>query len=71
MKLFLEIDRSPTPEEEEKRIPLPFIRIEVSSREEAQGHVPSLLPLIPGGTAYLHECRHDETPQCPCERERL
>jgi len=71
MKLFLEIDRSPTQEEAEKGIPTPLIRIEVSSREEAHGHVPSLLPLIPGGTAYLHECRHDETPQCPCERERL
>jgi len=71
MKFFLEIERSPTQEEEEKGIPLPFIRIEVVSFEEARSHVPSLLPLIPGGTAYLHECRHDETPQCPCERERL
>jgi len=71
MKLFLEIERSPTQEEVKKGIPIPFIRILITSKEEARSHVPSLLPLIPGGTAYLHECRHDETPQCPCEREEL
>jgi len=71
MKLFLEIERSPTQEEMERGIPVPFIRIEVVSFEEARSHVSFLLPLIPGGTAYLHECRHDETPQGPCERRGL
>jgi len=71
MRLFLEIDRPPTQEEWEKGIPVPFIRINIASKEEARSHVPSLLPLIPGGKAYLHECRHDETPRGPCERREL
>jgi len=71
MKLFLEIERNPTQEEEEKGIPLPFIRIEVASREEARTNTQILLPFIPGGKAYLHLCRHDEIPPGPCEREEL
>jgi len=71
MKLFLEIERNPTQEELEKMIPVPFIRIDIASKEEARTKALSLLPFIPGGEVYLHTCRHDETPQCPCEREKL
>jgi len=71
MKLFLEIERSPTQEELTKGIPVPFIRVQVSLEEEARTKALTLLPFIPGGTAYLHECWHDETPQCPCERREL
>jgi len=71
MKLFLEIERDPTKEEERKGIPLPMLRIEIGSEEEARDRAPALLPLIPGGKAFLHICRHDETPGGPCERKRI
>jgi len=71
MRLFLEIERRPTEEEMSKGIPIPFARVPVSSEEEARGHIPVLLAYIAGGEAYLHICRHDETPQGPCEKKKL
>jgi len=71
MRLFLEIERIATEEEERKGIPIPFIRIAVTTEDEARSRMSTLLPLIPGGEAYLHSCCHDEVPPGPCERKKL
>jgi len=71
MRLFLEIERIPTQEEIARGIPIPIIRIQVASEEEARRFAPALLAYIPGSEAYLHTCRHDEAPQGPCERKKL
>mgnify|MGYP000041112185 CR=1 FL=1 len=71
MKLFLELEKSRTEEEERKGVPQQFIRIEINSETEAIEKAKTLLPLIPGAKAYLHICRHDETPPRSCERKEL
>jgi len=71
MKLFLEIEKPQTEEELERGIPQQMMRIEVSSESEATAKAKELLPLIPGAKAYLHICRHDESPPGTCERKEL